>query len=145
VSHLIRKFEDSDLDDLLYCWESASAVGHPFLTSEFTAKERDNIINLYLPNTQTWVAEEKGSVIGFLSLMGNEVGAIFVNAAFHGTGVGKALMDKARSLHRELELEVFKENEVGRAFYDRYGFVLLEEKLHEETGNMILRLKFTSQ
>jgi putative acetyltransferase len=144
MSHLIRKYQDPDLSDLLYCWESASAVGHPFLTPEFLVKERDNIINLYLPNTETWVAVEQDRVVGFLSLMGNEVGAIFVNATYHGSGVGKSLMDKARSLHKELELEVFKENAVGRAFYHRYGFVLLEEKVHDETGQVLLRLKFTS-
>ncbi len=126
-------------------WESASAKAHPFLTEAFLDQERYNIPNVYLPNTETWVIEQDGDVIGFTALMGNEVGAIFVDAAFHGTGAGKALMDKAVELHGEVELEVFKDNAVGRAFYDRYGFVLLAESVHEQTGNALLRLKYSAE
>lgn len=53
-------------------------------------------------------------------------------------------MDKAQSLHGDLEVEVFKENSIGRKFYARYGFEYLEEKLHEPTGQQVLRLKFTA-
>ena len=50
-------------------------------------------------------------------------------------------MDKAQSLHARLEVEVFKENHIGRNFYDRYGFKYLEEKVFETTGDKVLRLK----
>lgn len=145
MQRIIRKYEPTDLDGVMASWESASAVAHPFLTEAFKDQERYNIPNVYLPNTETWVIEQDGSVIGFTALMGNEVGAIFVDAAFHGTGAGKALMDKAVELHGEVELEVFKDNAVGRAFYDRYGFELMHEKMHEETGNALLRLKFSAE
>ena len=79
----------------------------------------------------------------FIALIGNEVGGLFVDPSFLGRGLGNALMDKARELHSTLEVEVFKENSIGRRFYDRYGFKLQEEKLHEETGCLTLRLSFT--
>ncbi|MBL4630399.1 MAG: GNAT family N-acetyltransferase [Paraglaciecola sp.] len=69
---------------------------------------------------------------------------VFVQPHYHGKGVGKDLMDKAQSLHGDLEVEVFKENSIGRKFYARYGFEYLEEKLHEPTGEQVLRLKFTA-
>ncbi len=140
----IRKYRDSDLDDVLSSWENASKLAHPFLTEEFLDSERYNIPNLYLPNADTWVSEHNGEVIGFIALLGNEVGAIFVQPKFHGTGVGRALMNKAQELHGNLEVEVFEANSVGRKFYSSYGFELLSEKIHEETGNKVLRLKFTA-
>ena len=138
---MIREYQPTDLDDLLSTWEAASAVAHGFLAPEFLEQERHNIPNLYLPNAETWVWEAGGSVIGFIALLGNEVGAIFVDPAYHGTGIGRALMDKARALREGLEVEVFERNALGRAFYDTYGFELMHEKIHEPTGLTVLRLK----
>jgi putative acetyltransferase len=76
--------------------------------------------------------------------MGNEVGAIFVHPSHHGQGVGCGLMDKARELRGELEVEVFTDNTIGRAFYDSYGFEFLEEKVHEPTGLGLQRLRLSA-
>jgi putative acetyltransferase len=138
----IRQYRESDLEAVLSSWEVATRLAHKFMTDDFIAQERKNTTEIYLPNTDTWVAEIDGEVVGFIALMGNEVGAIFLQPACHGKGVGKALMDKARELHGNLEVEVFKENTIGRKFYSRYGFSHLEEKLHEPTGQQLLRLKF---
>ena len=145
MQRIVREYEPADLDGVMSAWESASKVAHPFLKEAFLEQERYNIPNLYLPNAETWVMEEDGTVIGFIALLGNEVGAIFVESAHHGTGAGRALMDKAVELRGNIELEVFKANAVGRAFYDRYGFAPILERMHEETGNMLLRLAYTPQ
>ncbi|MBL1259307.1 MAG: GNAT family N-acetyltransferase [Thiotrichaceae bacterium] len=140
----IRQYMVSDLDAVLDSWEVATRLAHKFMTDEFIAQERKNVADIYMPNTDTWVAEIDGEVQGFIALMGNEVGAIFLQPHCHGRGVGKTLMDKAQELHGDLEVEVFKENVIGRKFYSRYGFELREEKLHEPTGQQVLRLIFTA-
>ena len=140
----IRQYKNSDLDEVLFSWETATRLAHPFMTDEFIAQERINTAEIYMPNTDTWVVEIDGTVRGFIALMGNEVGAIFLQPDYHGKGAGKALMDKAQQLHGDLEVEVFKENSIGRKFYSRYGFEHLQEKLHEPTGQQVLRLKFTA-
>lgn len=136
----IRHYQDKDLNDLLIVWESASRLAHPFLSEPFIEQERLNIPNMYLPNADTWVATKDGNLVGFIALIGNEVGAIFVSPDCHGQGVGKTLMDKASALYPVLELDVFKENRIGRKFYDRYGFTLMNEKVFEATGDTVLRL-----
>jgi len=140
----IRQYEDRDLEAVLNSWEAATRLAHEFMTDDFIAQERKNVAEMYLPNTDTWVAELDGEVKGFVSLMGNEVGAIFLQPDCHGKGVGKALMDKAQEIHGDLEVEVFEANVIGRDFYTRYGFENLEEKLHEPTGQRVLRLKFSA-
>jgi putative acetyltransferase len=139
----IRKYKESDLESVLDSWESATRLAHEFMQDDFIAQERKNVERVYLPNTDTWVAEIDNEVRGFIALMGNEVGAIFLQPNYHGKGIGRALMDKAQELHGNLEVEVFKANSIGRNFYSRYGFKLMEEKLHEPTGQQVLRLKFT--
>jgi putative acetyltransferase len=144
MTAIIRQYDAADLSGVLSSWENASKLAHPFLTEEFLDKERYNIPNVYLPNAETWVAEIDNKVIGFIALIGSEVGAIFVEPDFHGTGIGRALMDRAQELRGDLEVEVFQSNSIGRNFYSRYGFLPLTEKIHEETGNRILRLKYTA-
>lgn len=141
MSTEIRLYQDGDVNALLAVWEASSRLAHPFMTEVFFDQERRNIPELYLPNAETWVVVHNGSVVGFIALIGNEVGGLFVDPALHGHGLGKALMDKARELHGGLVVEVFKENAVGCRFYDRYGFQLVEEKVFEQTGDVLLRME----
>lgn len=140
MAYVIRQYKENDLNAVLSSWESANRIAHPFLPKAFVDKVRADIPKLYIPNADTWVADVDGKTVGFISLIGNEVGAIFVDPAFHGRGLGRALMNKAHSLHESLELEVFKENAIGRKFYDAYGFEFLLEKDHADTGNAVFRL-----
>ena len=140
----IRQYKETDLGSVLSSWEAATRLAHEFMTDEFIEQERKNVAEIYIPITDTWVAEIDDEVKGFIALIGNEVGAIFVQPECHGKGVGRALMDKAQELHGDLEVEVFKENIIGRKFYSKYGFEYLEEKLHEPTGQQVFRLKFTA-
>lgn len=140
---MIRKYKETDTEAIIAVWYASSSLAHPFLDAAFMEKEKQNIRDIYLPNTETWVYETEDSLDGFISMIGNEVGAIFVTPEKHGLGIGKQLMDWVAQLHAELEVEVFTKNTIGRAFYDRYGFVTQKSHLHEETGNELLRMKFT--
>jgi len=139
---MIRKYKETDIDEILEVWFQASSMAHPFLDMEFMGMEKRNIRDVYIPNTTTWVYEKDRVILGFISMMGNEVGAIFVRPDYHGKGVGRRLMDFVAEFHDEMEVEVFERNEVGRAFYDKYGFELVEELVHKETKNKVLRLRF---
>ncbi|MEZ4864707.1 MAG: GNAT family N-acetyltransferase [Caldilineaceae bacterium] len=138
---MIRSYQATDLDDLLTVWAAATAVGHPFLVEAFLQQERENITNIYLPQAETWVWEVEGRVVGFIALNGNEVGGLFLDPRYHGQGIGRALMDHARSLRAELEVEVFVANPIGRRFYDRYGFVVMAETIGSASGFPVLRLR----
>ena len=140
----IRQYKESDLNAVLDSWEKATRLAHPFMSDKFIAQERKNVAEIYMPNTDTWVAESSGEVKGFIALMGNEIGAIFLQPSHHGKGIGRALMDKAQSLYGDLVVDVFKENTIGLSFYSKYGFELLKEKSHELTGQELLRLTFTA-
>jgi len=138
----IRHYQHSDLKALLTSWDKANRLAHPFLSEAFIQQERHNIEHLYLPNADTWVATRHNTVVGFVALIGNEVGGLFVHPENHGNGCGKALMDKASSLHGTLELDVFEANKLGRAFYNRYGFNQGKKSIHQATGQPILRLVY---
>ena len=140
---MIRKHQESDLEPILDVWHQASTLAHPFLDEAFVEKATKAMREMYIPNSETWVYEEEGTVIGFIGMMGNEIGGLFVLPDHHSKGVGWQLVDFISELHDELEVEVFKENKIGRAFYDKYGFKVIKKDLHRESGKEILRMKIT--
>lgn len=140
---MIRPYAEQDVEALIEVWRAASQIATPFLSADFLVQEADNIRNLYLPNAETWVIDSEDTLAGFIALIGDEVGAIFVHPDYQGQSLGRALMDHAVTLRNSLFLDVFKENTVGRRFYDRYGFQYESEHTHEETGHQLLRLVFT--
>lgn len=138
---MIRPYRPADCDDVVDVWAAASAVAHPFLSDAFLEQERHNIRHIYLPRAETWIWEADGRVVGFMSLLGNEVGALFVEPEAHRTGIGRTMIDHARALQGALEVEVFKDNGLGRAFYAKCGFEVLHHKTHEPTGFELIRLR----
>ena len=142
MSVVIRRYEERDLDDLLSVWDKASRVAHDFLDREFLEQERYRIAHVYRDKANTWVAESEGKIVGFMALLGNEVGGLFVEPTSQGKGIGRALLDRAQEIHGDLEVKVFKANTVARKFYADYGFDLLRTGKDPETGQELLRLVF---
>jgi putative acetyltransferase len=139
---MIRRYVDGDLDAVLGVWYRASLLAHSFLPEEFFERERREIAERWMPVAETTVAEtDGGRVVGFVSLIGNEVGAIFVDPDEQGRGVGRALMDAARTARPFLELDVFEANTIGRRFYDAYGFELVDRHVNVAIGHPELRLR----
>ena len=138
---MIRRYGDDDLDNLLEVWHQASVIAHHFMDEDFFAGEREAIQSDHLPIAETWVYELDGKVVGFISLLGHHVGAIFVHPTMQRKGIGRSLMDHAQSLYGPLELEVFKANRVGRAFYDQYGFKVVEEYFYGAVEQPMLKMQ----
>lgn len=138
---MIRPYVASDLAELLESWYRASLIAHSFLSDEFLARERVLIARQWLPASETTVSIVDEQVVGFLSLVGNEVGAIFVHPESQGGGFGRELMDHAKAMRPFLELDVFEANAIGRRFYAACGFEQIDRQADEETGQMMLRLR----
>lgn len=137
---MIREYTANDTDALIAIWEQANALAHPFLAPEFVAFVKDAMRNMYLPNAETWVLEENGGPIGFIAMIGNEIGGLFLDPAHHGHGFGRSMVDHVVELKGPLRVEVFKDNKVGRPFYERYGFEFVEDYLHEQSGAVTVKM-----
>ncbi len=140
---MIRQYQGTDADDVVEVWRRASEMAHPFLEQAFLDQEADNVRNVYLAFAETWVTEIDGKVVGFISLIEDEIGGLFLDPAFHGQGLGRAMVDKAASDKGALKVEVFKGNVIGRKFYAAYGFSGSDEYLHEASGQVAIRQQYT--
>ena len=115
------------------------------MIKDFLDQEADNVRNVYMAFAETWVSEVDGSVVGFIALIDNEIGGLFLDPKYHGKGLGKALVDKAVTEKGPLVVEVFKENVIGRRFYDAYGFQFSEQFVHEATGQAVIRMTYKAE
>ena len=138
---MIRKYAPEDQEAVLRVWYESAQVAHPFWAPEMFDHERQAIAEQHLPRAETYVFERTGTVVGFISLLGTEVGGLFVMPRYHRQGIGRALVDVARASRDHLELDVFEANGIGRAFYERYGFQVVGERMDEATGLRTLRLE----
>lgn len=137
----LRPYLPDDLDAVVEIWADASAIAHHFLPASFLDHEREEIATVWMPNAETIVAAADDGLDGFLSLVGDEVGGIFVRPEAQGRGVGRALLDEARRRRDHLELTVFEKNDRARRFYATYGFVESGRGVHPETGESEIHLR----
>ena len=143
---MIREFNTDSKEEediLLGVWYDSCYHSHGFLDKEYFINERNAIRNEYLKNSNTWVYEQEGKIVGFICLLENKVGAIFVHPSRLKQKIGKALMDYARDLKGELELAVYKDNTLAFDFYERYGFRVTGEYICEDTGHPMLRMTYS--
>ena len=138
---MIRKYNETEIPRLINIWEEASTKAHPFLSTAFTQMVKKAMTEMYLPNSDTWVFEESNEIIGFISMLENEIGGLFVDPKHHSKGIGTSLVSHIKQFHKVLEVEVFEKNKIGKPFYEKYGFKLIKEYIHEGSNEKVLRMK----
>ncbi|MFW8596256.1 GNAT family N-acetyltransferase [Cribrihabitans neustonicus] len=139
---MIRPYTPSDEERVLHIWRSASAQAHPFLSAEQTAQAETMIRETFLPMAETWLACPGGTPAGFIALIGEEAGGLFVLPGFQGLGLGRALLDHALTRRSRLELDVFTENQRALQFYCHYGFAKVEERMNALFGHSEIRMRY---
>ena len=139
---MIRKHTDRDLEHIINIWYQSSSLAHPFLSTALMEKVKQDMTHLYIPNSETWVYEKEHEIQGFISMINNEIGGLFVLPKYHSKGIGTQLVNFVKTKHKTLEVEVFEQNKIGRAFYNKYGFKQITQYRHEESDRTVLRLSY---
>lgn len=132
---MIRKYNENDMASVLEIWLNASVQAHAFISPEFWESQVENMRNIYIPASETYVYEVESKVVGFYALYENSLAAIFVSPELQGKGIGKQLLSHAKTQRAELSLAVYKENQASYQFYLSQDFKVLSEQLDEHTGH----------
>jgi GNAT superfamily N-acetyltransferase len=123
--------------------DDAEAVGRIFLRARdrmtylprVAAEHRPLLGGWFLERSEIWVADEGGSVVGFVGLRDAEITHLYVGPDAQNRGIGSMLLAHAREQRSgPLELWVFQRNAGARRFYERHGFRLSD--LTDGAANM---------
>lgn len=131
---MIRNIQDVDLEKVLDIWLETSLVAHDFIESNYWVSKKNDMRNVYIPNSETYVYENEAGICGFFSLCENTLAAIFVKPDQQSKGIGRELLQKAKELRNFLILTVYKENSKSILFYKKAGFRLVKEQTDRNTG-----------
>ena len=92
----------------------------------------DDDVRRWLPTQMraaraTWVAEAQGAVVALMLLGEGWLEHLYVAPGWTGRGIGTRLVARAQADQGALQLWAFQANVGARRFYERHGFVAVEE------------------
>ena len=124
----VRLLQDEELEGAVAVWHETRKETHTAMNFEaergVTLDDSRRIFRENIASCcQIWVVERRGEVVGFLAIRGSYIDRMYVKPSEQGSGVGTALLEKARELSPAgLELHTHQANRRGRAFYEKHGF-----------------------
>ena len=127
-------------------WLHGNLDAHAFITASFWT-ERFEMVRDLLPQAELYVHEDAGTrqIDGFIGLTENHIEGIFVVKSARSKGIGKALLDYAKSRKPRLDLSVYQKNERALAFYQREQFTVQSEGIDEDTNEAELQMLWSRQ
>lgn len=132
----IRKLEDKDIPEVVELWYDASIVAHDFISADYWQDNKEAMTNVYLPNSETYLAVISDEIVGFVATVENFLAALFVKNKMQRSGIGKQLLDYVKKHRETIQLKVYKKNSSSVEFYLSQGFNILNKKVDKETGEL---------
>ena len=143
---MIRPYRDHDLAPLMQLWLKSTILAHPFIREDYWRESASAVRDVYIPQSRTWVYEEQGSLIGFISVLeARFIGALFVEQAYYGKRIGTALIQHVQAQFPLLSLEVYQQNTRACRFYHKQGFVIVEENVNQDTQATALIMQWANE
>ena len=141
---MIRKFESQDLDAVMQIWLHSNLDAHAFIPASFWEAHFEMVCDM-LPQAELYVHEDAGTrqIDGFIGLTENHIEGIFVAKSARSKGIGRALVEYAKSRRPRLTLSVYQKNQRALAFYRREQFVLQSEGIDEDTNEAEIQMLWT--
>ena len=143
---MIRKSNPQDVEKVLKIWLEASLQAHNFVESSYWHEMLPTVKKYYLPNTDTFVFEDKRQLKGFLSIIDDKyIGALFIDPKHQNKKIGTKLVGYAKKIYPELSLKVYTKNENALRFYKRHGFKIVAEQTDDSTKQQELLMSWAME
>jgi putative acetyltransferase len=118
----IRLSRPDEGERIIQIWREAVHATHHFLSAEDRIAIDKEVCG-FLPQARLWLfVDQNDRPLAFMLIDHGHMEALFVDPAFHGQGIGAALVRHALKLHPNLTTDVNEGNGQAAAFYERMGF-----------------------
>lgn len=156
MNYKIRKMKKEDIKEVQdVAWKSWKATYNGIIPAEIQQNflkvaYSDEMMEHRLNQSLILVAEADGRVVGFANYSRvNDAGvvelsAIYIYPDYQGIGIGTSLLKKGikhLEAAKEIYVNVEKENEIGKNFYQANGFKLVETFDDDFDGHILKTLR----
>lgn len=130
----LRHYCPTDLENCMTIWTLASRAGHPFLSADDIAADAPLVRDTYMPMAEITVAQNGACIVGFIAMLGEFIGGLFVSPEQHRRGIGRALVLHAAKHREHITVEVYQANAQACDFYRSLGFVATSRRDEDDRG-----------
>jgi GNAT superfamily N-acetyltransferase len=126
-SFVLRRAAQADMEAVARLHRHVRKTCLPYLPELHTPQQDLMFFKEHVfPASTIWLAEDEDRLIGFAAWKEDWLDHLYVDPAWHGRGIGSALLTAVREGVDELNLWTFQANTQARRFYERHGFRLVE-------------------
>ncbi|AKJ42042.1 acetyltransferase [Pragia fontium] len=119
----IHAVKEKDYPELTALWERSVRATHDFLPEADILFFRPLILNEFLPMVHLMCTKNsQGAISGFIGVADNKVEMLFIDPAYRGQGLGKALLNYGIEQLAITEVDVNEQNPQALNFYLKCGF-----------------------
>ena len=125
----------SDLSAVMKIWLDSNIKSHNFVSKEYWTSNYEMVKEI-LPKSEIYVYEEDDTnlIDGFIGMMDSYLAGLFVKDTAQSKGIGKQLLDYAKSIKSEMTLSVYQKNIRAVHFYQREQFQIQSENIDDNTN-----------
>jgi putative acetyltransferase len=130
----IRKIRPHEGERAVSIWRASVEATHHFLLPG-DLELLDVKVREFLPSAPLWVVTDANDhPVGFMGLTGAYMESLFIDPAWRGIGLGRALVHHALMFSSTLTTEVNEQNTQAVGFYERMGFVAVGRSPTDDQG-----------
>jgi GNAT superfamily N-acetyltransferase len=123
----LRRAAFADMEAVAHLNRHVRKICFPYLPDLHTPEQDLAFFrNEVFPASEIWLAESGNELVGFAAVSEGWLDHLYVDPAWHGRGVGSALLRMAKEGNVRLDLWTFQRNAQARRFYEHRGFRLVE-------------------
>jgi putative acetyltransferase len=116
-----------ELDALVAVLHAARRDRMPYLPTLHTSEEDRQYFGRLMMSARTVAVWENGLLVGFCISRPGWIDHLYVLPDYQRRGIGRRLLDQAKSINDGLQLWVFQRNCAACRFYEQNGFKRAEE------------------
>ena len=121
-STVLRNAGISEIETIVDLFARSRAAALPFLPILHSRDEDIAFFSGYIAKGQMILAETEGKIAGFMAETPGWIEQLYLDPAQRRRGIGRELVEHAKSGQADLRLWCFEDNIAARRFYQAQGF-----------------------